>query len=108
MATVGGGVVIRPILVDARSRAGTGRFGLCIMAAASARAPSPVPPEKKEHKKHEHIWSATTENLRISFWFSINDAALINTYKSNLSYCPVMSSHFSPAPVKTDRAVRIQ
>ena len=23
-------------------------------------------------------------------------------------YCPVMLSHFSPAPVKTDRAVRIQ
>ena len=28
--------------------------------------------------------------------------------KQNTLYCPVMLSHFSPAPVKTDRAVRLQ
>ena len=39
---------------------------------------------------------------------TLNHLVLVSVSKLLLLYCPAVFGHFSPAPVKTDRAVRIQ
>ena len=63
----------------------------------------------KSGEKIEFHSSPLIRSLKIlHFCCQIRMDKLESVTKLHIQYCSVMLSHFSPAPVKTDRTVRIQ